>query len=275
MSTDIVGIHVTEPHQSYLVCATPRSGSTLLCELLASTGVAGRPTEPFERLRATDLPRQPREYFEDLDAPEVFEHLAPSEPGTARPDGAFAERLPGILEEGTTPNGVFGAKVMWGYLPDLLVGIRQLPQANGRHAAQALAAVFPALRFVQVLRRDKVAQAVSLWTAVQTAQWRDEGDGGGHHEPEYVFRGIDHLVNQLAAQERAWARWFAAAAIEPLTVVYEDLADDQRGIVGDVLDALDLERVDVAGARMRRQATGRSLEWAARYQADRAGEVAA
>jgi len=29
--------------RSYVVCATPRSGSTLLCELLKSTGVAGHP----------------------------------------------------------------------------------------------------------------------------------------------------------------------------------------------------------------------------------------
>ena len=33
---------------SYLVCATPRSGSTLLCKTLAETGVAGDPEEFFE-----------------------------------------------------------------------------------------------------------------------------------------------------------------------------------------------------------------------------------
>jgi len=38
---------MSSPEQSYLVAATPRSGSTLLCELLASTGVAGRPAERF------------------------------------------------------------------------------------------------------------------------------------------------------------------------------------------------------------------------------------
>ncbi len=31
-----------------LVCATPRSGSTLLCELLRATGRAGRRLEHFE-----------------------------------------------------------------------------------------------------------------------------------------------------------------------------------------------------------------------------------
>ena len=50
---------------SYLVCSTQRSGSTLLCELLRATDVAGVPDEYFEGLRETGLPRQPRQYFED------------------------------------------------------------------------------------------------------------------------------------------------------------------------------------------------------------------
>src|SRR3954471_2058841 len=105
---------VPQPEQSYLVCATPRSGSTLLCELLAATGVAGRPQEYFEDLCATGMPRQPREYFDGLDAPEVLGLLAPSLPGTPRPQGAFAGRLAEVLDAGTTPNGVFAAKLMWG-----------------------------------------------------------------------------------------------------------------------------------------------------------------
>jgi len=32
---------------SYIICATPRSGSTLLCDLLTETGVAGRPDSFF------------------------------------------------------------------------------------------------------------------------------------------------------------------------------------------------------------------------------------
>ena len=32
---------------SYLVCASPRSGTELLCRGLAATGVAGRPQEYF------------------------------------------------------------------------------------------------------------------------------------------------------------------------------------------------------------------------------------
>ncbi len=70
------GAHaVTEPTRSYLVCATPRSGSTLLCEALLATGVAGRPREYFEALKETGLPRRPREYFWGLRSPEVIRLL--------------------------------------------------------------------------------------------------------------------------------------------------------------------------------------------------------
>ena len=42
------------PHVSYMVCALPRSGSSLLCDVLARTELAGAPTEYFdlEQMRA-------------------------------------------------------------------------------------------------------------------------------------------------------------------------------------------------------------------------------
>ena len=39
------------PVQSYLIASTPRSGSTLLCEALTNTGVAGRPEEYYQHRR--------------------------------------------------------------------------------------------------------------------------------------------------------------------------------------------------------------------------------
>ena len=79
--------------RAYLVCATPRSGSTLLCEMLRDTGLAGRPLEHFEILRHSSLPRQPREYFEDLPRPELLELLPPLEP--SRPDREAPRSLVG------------------------------------------------------------------------------------------------------------------------------------------------------------------------------------
>ncbi len=64
------------PMLSYLVCATPRSGSTLLCKLLGQTGVAGHPEEYFEALRHSGLPRRPREYFDPRRHANIIERLA-------------------------------------------------------------------------------------------------------------------------------------------------------------------------------------------------------
>ena len=47
--SEVESIVPTVPVTSYFICATPRSGSTLLCDLLARTGVAGNPESYFRR----------------------------------------------------------------------------------------------------------------------------------------------------------------------------------------------------------------------------------
>ena len=73
---------------SYLVCATQRSGSTLLCELLGGDRrAAGVPDEYFESLRETGLPRQPGQYFEDLSVHGIAERVTPTVPGRPEQPG--------------------------------------------------------------------------------------------------------------------------------------------------------------------------------------------
>src|SRR4028118_1421898 len=62
----------TTPRTSCLICATPRSGSTFLSEVLRNTGIAGCPEEHFEVLLETGRPRQPRDYFQRSNDPEVW-----------------------------------------------------------------------------------------------------------------------------------------------------------------------------------------------------------
>src|SRR5919197_6386428 len=73
------------PELCYLVCATPRSGSTLLCQLLERTGVAGRPDEYFEALRHSGVPRRPHEYFDPDRHPTIHRRLAFREMPNAAP----------------------------------------------------------------------------------------------------------------------------------------------------------------------------------------------
>src|SRR6478735_9728692 len=170
-----------EPNLSYLVCATPRSGSTLVCQALKETGVAGRPEEYFEALEHSGRPRRPEEYFDAVDDPSILNHLGrrgsledppPRSPLWSRT--AYDRYLEWAMEQGTTPNGVFGAKLMWGYLGDFVSLLRNIPENRDLSLAELLPAVFPDLTFVRVVRANKVRQAVSLWKAVQTANWRED-----------------------------------------------------------------------------------------------------
>ena len=187
--------HFFKPTKTYLVCATPRSGSTLLCEMLRETGRAGVPLEHFEILRHSSLPRQPREYFQDLDSPRVIERLAPVEAGTVSAEAA-EDWWARILAEGSTDNGVWGGKIMWGHTDDFVARARELPGLAGADLDAVLAELLGEPQVVFVSRRDKAAQAVSLWRAVQTQSWRS-GEPPNAESVVYDFEGIDHLVSQL------------------------------------------------------------------------------
>jgi trehalose 2-sulfotransferase len=237
---------------AYLVCATERSGSTLLCELLAATGVAGRPEEYFESLSATGRARQPREYFPADADPEILALLAPLQ--APLPAVRWEARLADARRRGTTPNGVFGAKMMWAYLPDFL--------AHGNPEQQ-----LGPLRWLHVERRDTLAQAISLWRAVQTAQWRAE-DRDSEVEPVFHAGAIAHLKRRQEAHAAAWRTWFAERGIEPMEIVYEEFAQESETTICRVLEHIGVpsEGVRVPSPPLRRQADARSQEWVDRFR---------
>jgi LPS sulfotransferase NodH len=265
------------PVLSYLVCATPRSGSTLLCHLLDQTGVAGHPEEYFEDLRHSGRPRRPHEYFDPERHANIIERLAFREmpDGPERPPSplwtpeTYDQYLAWALEQGTTPNGVFGAKLMWGYLGDFATLLRGIEGMAGLRVPVLLDRAFPGLRYVQITREDKVRQAVSLWRAVQTQAWRrDAGsEGGPRAEPVFSFRAINYLVRQLTAHDASWDAYFLGLGIEPLKITYEELANAREPVVRRVLDHLGIDApadLGLEAPRLSVQADERSEEWVRR-----------
>ena len=260
---------------SYLVCATQRSGSTLLCELLRATDVAGASREYFERLRGTGLARQPRQYFEDPSVSSLAERLPPTLPGRPEEPGEFEHWFRYVLQRGTTLNGVFGAKMMWNYLDDFKVRMGELPGLGDLSFNERLDAVFPNLKIVFMRRRDKVAQAVSLWKAIQTQQWRTESESDtepveADEEPGvgYDYEAIEYLLNELHRWDARWEEWFHATGREPIRVFYDEFTVSRAATIGRLLDALGIDPPAPEGEPMKRQADNRSRDWVSRFRSD-------
>jgi len=254
---------------SYLVCATPRSGSTLLCETLRGTRVAGNPLEFFESRPGTRVPRHPPDYLaglEDQEARDLIEHVPPKEVpwySDLRGAATYAEHLDNVRRWGTSANGVFGAKIMWAHLEDLG---RQVGSPDLHALVDTL---FDRPACIWVRRVDTVRQAVSMWRAMQTQSWRAENEPGVG-EPKYSFAALRHLVELLAGYDAAWERLFATRD-HVLTLTYEDIASNlpaalERTLdhIGVALPAAALEALPT----MRRQADERSDAWAAAYARD-------
>jgi LPS sulfotransferase NodH len=249
------------PERAYLVLATARSGSTLLCEALRQTGVAGRPLEHFEVLEPTSLPRQPREYFHGVEDQAILSLLPPLQADPPRVETP-AQWWARIVREGTGENGVWGGKLMWAHTSDLLHRTRPLDGLAVADLATTLRTLLrnPALIFM--VREDKVGQAVSLWRAVQTQAWR------GSAVPDqavYRFAGIDHLRRQLQADEAEWRAWLAGNQLHHHEVRYSELAADPAVIIDGVLRFLGLPSAAPTQPPLQRQADDRSAQWARRY----------
>lgn len=119
------------PARAYFVCATPRSGSGLLCRALARTGLAGAPAEYFN-----------------------LRKLLARRWGIG---SALDSYMPALRARRTGENGVFGMKVHWEHLEGGDLGV--------------LERWFPEPAYVFLRREDVTRQAVSLWNAVYTGVW--------------------------------------------------------------------------------------------------------
>ena len=241
---------------AYFICSTPRSGSTLLCDLLKQTGVAGRPNSFYR-------------------APSIAEYAEywgiESGPGLE-----FERRyLAAAIKHGTRDTGLFGMRLHGLSLFELLGRLAMLYPGERDDAAR-LSAAFGAPLYIRLRRADKVAQAISRVKAEQSGLWHRHADGGERERvkpdeaPVYDAARLRASIAETVEHEAVWDAWAAGQGIVPLEVSYEALSADPAGELGRILEALGRDpaiaaRVEVQTAKL---ADAVSVEWAARYRAE-------
>lgn len=257
---------VTTAGLRYVVAATPRCGSTLLCEALASTGLLGRPLEYLH--------------------PIVVNQLS-AEWGCTTLD-AYLRELPLRM---ITSNGTFGIKVHWDHLA-ITAGSSRAPAwfhsdhpwdwqyANIPHldlgwAREWMLSTFGRAKFIRMVRHDKISQAVSFAIATQTGEWSRRGAGGPEQLEQSSITNelIDDCLHVINRGDMCWSR--ALRSTSSIVVAYEDLKLNYRRLVKEVFWKLTGNDSDIPidDPETLRQATSTSAAIARRYRSSRPGRT--
>ena len=186
-----LGLAPAPADRGYMICATSRSGSTYLAQLLGSTGALGNP----------------REYFNTNGCRRRID--------PAYPAGRRAQ-LTVIRTRGATGNGIYGVKVIGPQLQEL--GGRIDPFRD-----------LPNLSLVMLHRRDLLDQAISLARARQTGQYI--ATDRQRAAPAYDAQAIRQGLASILAQKSIWDAALAPLGLRPLSIAYEDvLANPQAAV---------------------------------------------
>ena len=257
-----------KPRLSYTIWFSQRTGSTLLCRALQSTGIAGNPSE---WLNASDL----------LDKYQL---------------SSYAELQQRLWQLGTTSNGVFGVKtgVYEPYFGQIIDTFKQFPgcnpESNNRVEVWENAILgalprapyvdaglhrFPNHKHIYMTRRNKVRLAVSWWKAIKSEEWhRQAGQApvADNLKNKYSYRAIAHLFAECSMREAAIQEFFAEGSIVPLTIVYEDFVLAYEATMRNILDYIEIpdsEKVAIANPPLQKLADDVSEEWVQRFRKDR------
>jgi LPS sulfotransferase NodH len=169
---------------------------------------------------------------------------------------------------------VFGFKLMSWYLDDFLAQLREA-HGFGNSTTGDLAllrSAFPHLRFVRIVRRHKLRQALSTARALQTGFWKVQEGKSILREPEFDPDLIEQSLHEAERQEKIWDDFFRPIGIKPFNVEYEKLCQDYDGTIRAVLNFLRIKLragVRVGPPATTRQADEISRMWEERFLAER------
>jgi LPS sulfotransferase NodH len=217
------------PVRAYALCSVPRSGSSLLAELLCLTGVAGAPTEYFDREQADTF----------LDRWGVSA------------DGYVAE----LVARKTSPNGRFGIKVHH----------HQMVEWFGE---RGMVEVWPDLRAIAITRLDRVAQAVSWARAEQTGWWASthRASGRSRYDHGHIARLLARIeAEERGWADWFEATGIEPLRITYEELVGDQAATVGRVLAHLGVDP----PPELPAPTLVRQADEASLAWAARFRAER------
>lgn len=178
--------------KGYIICFVPRSGSTWLSQMLASTRLLG----------------EPREYFHEKQLLQ------------------YSSRFPTLkeycnyLKSQYTVNNVFGMKVTWTHMQALLM--------DGHTPNELFDIDF---KYIWLDRKDTIMQGISEYRAMSTQCFHSKEESPVHQELEYNKQRILEVMSQLAWERTSFQIWLKRNKKCHAQINYEDIVANPGMVV--------------------------------------------
>ncbi|MEL6167320.1 MAG: Stf0 family sulfotransferase [Pseudomonadota bacterium] len=181
------------PRHLILIYSTPRTGSTMVCDLIRRTGAC-----------------VPHEYLQNFQYRPALEARWRVSPGD---DAAYARAL---IRHRTGPAGHLGINLHARHLDSWRRFKDHLPP-------------FERVTHLRVTREDRDAQAVSYFLAKGTGSW-NTSFGDPVQQPSYDARRIHKLERRLDRDEQVLDRYLSGIAAPVATFTYERVISDPSSV---------------------------------------------
>ncbi len=239
--------------QQLIIFSTQRSGSTMVCDDIAGTNLLGRPSEYLIKLIKSIGKINQNELNISIDM---------------------------ALDKGRTDNGITAIKVMSNQIRPMGRVLQEAGICSSEDKEECFYNYFKDSIFCQVIRKDKVAQAVSRIMARQTNMYhsvehtkglegmigrsirqknRDEGIS------EYNKKDIYLEIQKIKNQEALIKNFIDRFNIECKPLIYEDVIKD-RSYVKHLAAEFNYKSVFLVDRRLKKISGSISQEWIDRYK---------
>lgn len=216
----------------YAIYHTIRTGSTLLCEYLRGTGLAGNPVD-----------------FCSPHAELFIPNCKYQKPMTKE----FMETL---IKEYSTHNDVFGCKLQY----------MQYKEFIKDNTLESLFPISPIK--IYLTRKDKIKQTISIIKASTSGQWYSFQEARSH-PLQYNKSFIEQTMNHFLQQELELQSYFERNNFETLNITYEELIQNPKKVVTNVLDYIGIEYpkdLELINPKVSKQADVINDEWEIKYK---------
>ncbi len=232
----------------YIICATHRSGSTLLCHALGETRYAGDPQEYFQYGAPHSIKWKENEQLE--------------------------EYIKRVFKSKSRSNGVSGIKIMWNQLEELV----EIAKNRGYDDISIwnIYEYFPDVKFIWLTRYDKIRQGISLWKALETGVWLEKTETNIKKKVDFDLQQIHFQVILSKREDRNWQKIFRKNRIKPLKISYEDFIENYDMTLIKILNFLNISTpkyivkyISRKGPPLKKQADDRSEKFVRLYRKKR------